>query len=44
MTSKLLQTLVLLIAAPFLLLGSMVGLVLSCTGHTVQAVRKVWHV
>lgn len=42
MTSKLLQTLALLISAPFLLLGSMVGLVLIVIGQTVQSVRKVW--
>lgn len=42
MTSKLLQTAALLIAAPFLLAGSMVGLVLIVIGQTAQSVRKVW--
>lgn len=42
MTSKLLQTAALLITAPFLLAGSVIGLILIVIGQTAQSIRKVW--
>jgi hypothetical protein len=42
MLSRLFQSLILILAAPFFLASSLIGLTLIVTGQTIQSVRKVW--
>jgi hypothetical protein len=42
MLSRLVQSLILIVCAPFLLVSSLIGLTLIVTGQTIQSIRKVW--